>query len=355
MPDYSALTAELIDLLKQLIRTPSISREEDKTAQMLQDFIEGKGIAVERIKNNVIARCRDFVPGRPTVLLNSHHDTVKPSSAWTCDPFGAEEHDGRITGLGSNDAGASLVSLLGAFLVLDAQIDRPYNIIYAASAEEEVSGTEGAELFLKSLGTIDFGIVGEPTKMEMAIAEKGLMVLDCKAIGKAGHAAREEGINAIYLAMKDIEWFRTYQFPRVSEVLGPMKMTVSVINAGKQHNVVPDVCEFTVDVRLNGQYSNAEALEHIRQHVGCEVTARSLRLNSSQIPLQHPAVQRGISLGRPYYGSPTMSDQVFMPFPTIKMGPGDSARSHTADEYILRSEIEEAVPLYVSLLSGLQL
>lgn len=355
MPEYSALTAELIDLLKQLIRTPSLSREEDKTAQILQDFIEAKGIHTERIKNNVVARCRDFSPTRPTVLLNSHHDTVKPSSAWTSDPFGAEELDGRITGLGSNDAGASLVSLLGAFLIIEAQKDRTYNIMYAGSAEEEVSGTEGAELLLKSIGKIDFGIVGEPTKMEMAIAEKGLMVLDCKAIGKAGHAAREEGINAIYVAMKDIEWFRTYQFARVSEVLGPMKMTVSVINAGKQHNVVPDVCEFTVDVRLNGQYTNAEALEHIRQHVGCEVNARSLRLNSSQIDLQHPAVQRGIALGRPYYGSPTMSDQVFMNFPTIKMGPGDSARSHTADEYILRSEIEEAVPMYVALLTGLNL
>ena len=355
MPEYSALSAELIDLLKQLIRTPSISREEGQTADILQHFIESKGFVAERIKNNVVARSRDFSPTRPTVLLNSHHDTVKPSSAWTVDPFGAVETDGRITGLGSNDAGAPLVSLLGAFLVLEAQENRTYNIIYAASAEEEVSGTEGAELLLRSIGKIDFGIVGEPTKMEMAIAEKGLMVLDCKAIGKAGHAAREEGINAIYLAMKDIEWFRTYQFPKVSEILGPMKMTVSVINAGKQHNVVPDTCDFAVDVRLNGKYTNSEALEHIRERVSCQVSARSLRLNSSQIDIQHPAVQRGIALGIAYYGSPTMSDQVFMEFPTIKMGPGDSARSHTADEYILRSEIEAAIPQYVALLTGLQI
>jgi len=353
MSQYKELTNELIALLKQLIETPSLSREEDKTAELLAQFISKKGYTLQRIHNNVVVRSQNFSNNLPTVLLNSHHDTVKPNSSWTYDPFCATEENGKIIGLGSNDAGASLVSLLGAFLVLDAMDERAFNIIYAASAEEEVSGTQGAEMLVRELGQIDFGIVGEPTRMQMAIAEKGLMVLDCKAYGKAGHAARYEGENAIYKAMDSIHWFRTYQFPKVSDMLGLVKMTVSVIHAGKQHNVVPDLCEFTVDVRMNGQYTNAEALEHIQKHAGCDVKARSTRLNSSQIELAHPVVQRGIELGMEYYGSPTMSDQVFMPFPTIKIGPGDSARSHSADEYIYRSEIEEAIPLYVELLKNI--
>lgn len=349
------LKKEAIELLKELIRTKSYSRNEDETARLIENYIRSKGKEPFRIKNNVCVRSEEYNSKNPTILLNSHHDTVMATEKWTKDPFGAEVEGGKLTGLGSNDAGASLVALLAAFLYLDELPNKPYNLLFAASAEEEVSGTEGAELLMKEFASeISFGIVGEPTKMEMAIAEKGLMVLDCTAQGKAGHAARNEGVNAIYEALPDIEWFKSTILPKHSEVLGPVKMTVSMINAGKQHNVVPDSCTFVVDVRTNGMYTNQEVLGIISKSVKCDVKARSTRLNSSSIPLEHPLIQKGIQLGRPYYGSPTMSDQAFMPFPTLKMGPGDSARSHTADEYILLSEIEEGIDIYVRMLEGLE-
>jgi len=349
------LYSEAIILLQNLIKTQSYSREEEKTAELIESYLKNKGKNPFRIKNNVCIKSADFQKGRPTILLNSHHDTVRATVKWTTNPFGAEIHGDKLSGLGSNDAGASLVSLLATFLYLDEIKDRSYNIIYAASAEEEVSGTEGAELLMKEFGSeISFGIVGEPTKMEMAIAEKGLMVLDCTAHGKAGHAARNEGVNAIYKALEDISWFKNYTFPKESEVLGPIKMTVSMIQAGTQHNVVPDACSFVVDIRTNGMYTNQEVADSIKSNVTCDVLPRSLRLNSSYIPLDHPLIKRGIELGRPYYGSPTMSDQVFMNFPTLKMGPGDSARSHTADEYILLSEIKEGISIYISMLEGLK-
>jgi len=302
--------------------------------------------------NNVWVTSTRFDEKLPTILLNSHHDTVKPVAGWTYEPFAASVVDGMIYGLGSNDAGASLVSLLATFVHLDGVERRGYNLIFAASAEEEVSGTNGMEALLGVMPGIDVGIVGEPTRMEMAVAEKGLLVLDCVARGKAGHAARNEGVNAIYLAMEDIRWFQGHVFDKVSDLLGPVKMTVSMIKAGQQHNVVPDTCEFVVDIRVNELYTNEEVLEMASKSVGCEVKPRSLRLNSSRIELSHPLVARGLALAIPYYGSPTMSDQVFMRFPTIKMGPGDSARSHTADEFILIDEITSGIEKYCELLEG---
>jgi len=274
-------------------------------------------------------------------------------SGWTKDPFAPQTEDDILYGLGSNDAGASLVSLLHAFFYLTAK-KQDYNLIFLASCEEEVSGNGGVEAVVPELPEIEFGIVGEPTGMNPAIAEKGLLVLDCTAKGKAGHAARNEGDNAIYRAIMDIEWFRTYKFSEESDLLGPVKMTVTMINAGTQHNVIPDRCEFVVDVRSNELYSNEELFNIIDKHTDCEVKPRSFRLNSSRIALENPFVQRAIMVGKEPYGSPTLSDQTFMPFPTLKMGPGDSARSHTADEYILLSEIREAIELYVKLLDGLR-
>ncbi len=287
-------------------------------------------------------------------MLNSHIDTVKPSDKWTCDPFTPILKGDKLTGLGSNDAGAPLVSLIATFLIL-SQKEQPYNLLFAASAEEEISGKNGISSVLEEFGEIDLGIIGEPTQMQMAIAEKGLMVLDCFVHGKQGHAAREEGVNAIYKALPDIEWFRTYRFPKESEFLGPVKMTVTGIKAGSQHNVVPDMCEFMVDVRINEHYLNKELFELIQKSVNCEVKARSFRLNSSGIPVDHPVVKRGNDLGLSYYGSPTTSDQAVINFTTLKIGPGDSARSHTADEYVYLHEIEEGIDIYVKLLDGLNL
>ncbi len=348
-------TAEAIENLKKLIATPSFSSEEDKTAEILIEYIESKGIKVNRIKNNFWIKNDSWSDNKITILLNSHHDTVKPNKGYTRDPFSPDVEDGTLYGLGSNDAGGSLVSMLATFLRLNDKGELPFNLIWAASAEEETTGKDGIELLLTDLPKIDFGIVGEPSKMEMAIAEKGLMVLDCTAHGKSGHAARNEGINAIYKAMKDIEWFMTYEFPKVSEVLGKVKMSVTQINAGVQHNVVPKDCSFVVDVRSNELYSNKELHQLIQEHVECEVKARSYRINSTGIALDHPLIKRGLELGRPYYGSPTTSDKALMPFPTLKMGPGDSARSHTADEYIHLHEIEEGVELYIQFLTGLDL
>ncbi len=354
MSDIQAVANEVIELLKQLIAIESYSRQEDKAADVVEQFLQKKGFEVQRQGNNVWVWAAPKDANKPTILLNSHIDTVKASSKWTYNPFEPVVENGILYGLGSNDAGGPLVSLMATFFLL-ATKEQPYNLVFCASAEEEVSGINGVSSVLNEFGTVDLGIVGEPTQMHMAIAEKGLMVLDCEAKGKAGHAAREEGENAIYNALNDIEWFRNYQFPQVSELFGAVKMSVTQINAGTQHNVVPDSCSFVVDVRLNEKYSNAEALEHIQSKVTCDVKARSLRLNSSYISTEHPVIKRGINMGRDTYGSPTTSDQAVMPFTTLKLGPGDSARSHTANEYILLAEIHEGIQIYYDLLNQLNL
>ncbi|UYZ65007.1 M20 family metallo-hydrolase [Hymenobacter weizhouensis] len=349
------LTASATELLRELIRTPSFSREEGGTAELLTAFLERLGVPVQRLGHNVWARNRHFDANKPTILLNSHHDTVQPGSTWTYNPFGAVVEGDRLTGLGSNDAGASAVSLLAAFLHFQGQENLPYNLICALTAEEEISGAGGIRSVLPALGTIDLGVVGEPTQMDLAVAEKGLVVLDCVAHGRTGHAARDEGDNALYRALADMQWFRDFRFERVSELLGPVKMTVTQIQAGTQHNVVPDRCTFVVDVRPNELYSNAEVVELVRRHVQADVTPRSLHLNSSRISLDHPLVRRGLALGCCPFGSATLSDQSMMPFTTVKIGPGDSARSHTPDEYILLSEIRQGIGGYIALLDGLRL
>lgn len=345
-------TAEAITLLNALIGIPSISREEDKAADFLQNYIEESGIMTHRSGNNIWCIAPDFNPEKPTILLNSHIDTVKPVNGWRKHPYTAKVDDDKIYGLGSNDAGASVVSLFQTFKHLSGT-QQAYNLIYLASCEEEVSGKNGVESVLPSLPPIALAIVGEPTGMNPATAEKGLMVLDITAHGKAGHAARNEGENAIYKMMDDIQWLRNYQFPKVSPLLGPVKMSVTQINAGTQHNVVPDECSIVVDIRSNECYSNEELFSEICSHIQSEAKARSFRLNSSSISTEHPIVQRAIAMGRQPFGSPTLSDQALMKFPTLKIGPGDSARSHTADEYILIHEIEEAIDLYIQLLDGL--
>lgn len=352
--DIDSLYYNAVDLLKEMISTPSFSREEHNVAEVITACMRKMSFEPKRKGNNLWLQSPGFDNAKPTILLNSHMDTVRPVSGWVRDPFAPDVEDDILYGLGSNDAGASLVSLLHAFFMLTSK-KQDYNLIFLASCEEEVSGNGGAEAAVPELPEITFGIVGEPTGMNPAIAEKGLLVLDCTAYGKAGHAARNEGDNAIYKAMQDIEWFRTFQFPKISDLLGPVKMTVSMINAGTQHNVVPDKCDFVVDVRSNELYSNEKLFQLIDQHTSCQVKPRSFRLNSSQIALENPFVQRAIMIGKVPYGSPTLSDQTFMPFPTLKMGPGDSARSHTADEYICLSEIREAIELYVKLLDGLRL
>ncbi|MEP1150333.1 MAG: M20 family metallo-hydrolase [Balneola sp.] len=348
------LTNSAIELLKQLISIQSYSSEEDKTADLIEDYLEAHGFTPQRKKNNVWAWATERYDGKPTLLLNSHHDTVKASSKWNYDPFNPTVVDGKLIGLGSNDAGGPLVSLLHTFIYL-AKTEQPYNLVFLASAEEETSGKQGVPIVLEELGTIDVGVVGEPTSMNMAIAERGLIVLDCVAHGKSGHAARGEGENALYKAMKDIDWFRSYEFEKLSEVLGKINMTVTQIEAGSQHNVVPDECKFVVDVRPNEHYTNKEIVEEIKKHVDCEVTPRSLNLNASGISKEHPIVVKGKKLGIKRYGSQTMSDQVHMPFPCIKMGPGDTHRSHTADEYIYLKEIEEGINIYIELLNGLEI
>ncbi|RPD45359.1 M20/M25/M40 family metallo-hydrolase [Hymenobacter sediminis] len=349
------LTEDAIELLQELIQTPSLSREEDQTAELIFRFLAFHGAHPRRDKNNVWAISKHFDASKPTILLNSHHDTVKAGNTWTYDPLGAVVEGDKLIGLGSNDAGASAVSLLATFLYFHERTDLAYNLICAITAEEEVSGVNGIRNVLPLLPPINLGIVGEPTQMDLAVAEKGLVVLDCVAHGRTGHAAREEGENALYKAVADIRWFEEFRFPKVSPLLGPVKMTVTQIQAGSQHNVVPDRCNFVVDVRTNELYSNQEVVELVRQHVTSDVTPRSTHLNSSRIDLSHPLVQRGISLGRRTFGSVTLSDQSMMPFTTVKVGPGDSARSHTPDEYILLSEIRAGVKGYVALLDGLEL
>lgn len=348
------LQEEAIALLKELIATPSLSKEEDQTAGILCRFIGTKGIAHTRVGNNVFALNKYYDEQKPTILLNSHHDTVKPNPQYTRNPYSPDEQDGKLFGLGSNDAGGCLVSLLATFLHYYDKQDLKYNVIIAATAEEEISGTGGIEYALQYLPKIDCAIVGEPTQMQMAVAERGLMVLDCTSHGKAGHAARNEGENAIYKALKDIEWFRSFEFPKVSDLLGANKMSVTVIETeNKAHNVVPAVCRFVVDTRINELYSFEEVLQVIKEQVSCEVKPRSIRLRSTAIALDHPLVKAGISLGRTYYGSPTTSDKALMPFQALKMGPGDSARSHTADEFIYTEEIRNGIELYIQLLNQL--
>lgn len=344
------LQKDSIELLKELITIQSFSKEEDKTADAIEQFLQQRGIKTQRKLNNVWAYNKNFDAAKPTLLLNSHHDTVKPNSGYTRDPYAPSVEDGKLYGLGSNDAGGCLVSLIATFLYYNEQADLTYNICLATTAEEEISGNHGLECVLPDLGELEFAIVGEPTQMQLAIAERGLLVLDCTATGRAGHAAREEGDNAIYKALKDIEWFRNYRFSKVSEVFGPLKMSVTIINAGSQHNVVPATCTFTVDVRVTDAYTNEEVLKIIRTNVDCEVKPRSVRLKPSSIDKEHPLVQSGIALGRTTYGSPTTSDQALLSIPSLKVGPGDSARSHMADEYVFVNEVEEGIKLYIEML-----
>lgn len=344
---------DAIDLLKGMIARPSISRDESDVADFLQSRWKAAGHVVHRRGNNLWIFSEEFDTSKPNLLLNSHIDTVKPVSGWEREPFIPDDSDGEnLYGLGSNDAGASVVSLYEAFTLLSRK-KQDYNLIFLASAEEEVSGKNGLELALAAIPEISFAVVGEPTGMNPAVAEKGLMVLDCTAHGKAGHAARNEGINAITEAIKDINWFNSYRFPKESELLGPVKMSVTVINAGTQHNVIPDRCDYVVDVRSNEFYSNAELLQIISDSVDSDVKPRSLRLNSSRLDSSHPFVRRALLMGKDAFGSPTLSDQALMPFPSVKIGPGDSSRSHSADEYVKLMEIREAIDLYVRLLDGL--
>lgn len=350
--ELTILHTEAVSLLKKLISTPSFSREEAETASVLESFFAEKGIPAKRYLNNVWALNKYFDAAKPSLLLNSHHDTVKPNRNYTLDPFSPIEKEGRLYGLGSNDAGGCLVSLIAVFMHYYGRKDLAYNLVFAATAEEEISGVNGIEKLLPELPPLSCGIVGEPTLMNMAVAERGLMVLDVLTTGRAGHAAREEGENALYKALIDIDWFRNYQFEKVSPLLGKVKMTVTVIDTeNKAHNVVPAQCHFVVDTRVNELYTFEEVLETVHKHVKSEVKPRSTRLRSTSIPMDHPLVKAGLQLNRSYYGSPTTSDKALMPFPTLKMGPGDSARSHTADEYIHLHEIQEGIDLYIQLLN----
>lgn len=347
------LKTDAVELLKKLIAIPSFSKEEAETAALLEATLKNSGVEVNRYMNNVWATNKYFNPDKPSLLLNSHHDTVKPNKAYTLNPFIPFEDDGKLFGLGSNDAGGCLVSLLAVFLHFYERSDLKYNLVFAATAEEEISGINGIEVLLHQLPPLDCGIVGEPTLMHMAVAERGLLVLDVTATGRAGHAAREEGENALYKALADIEWFRNFKFEKVSPLLGPVKMTVTVIDTeNRAHNVVPPVCHFVVDTRVNELYSFEEVLDTISANVKSEVKARSMRMRSTSIALDHPLVKAGLSMGRDYYGSPTTSDKALMPFQTLKMGPGDSARSHTADEFIYVREIHEGIEMYIQLLNS---
>lgn len=380
-------TQESIELLEKIISIPSVSRDETAVADVLEQQMKEWGLAPKRFKNNLVLTPHDLPTTPPdlptgggegpTILLNAHIDTVKPSDSWTKDPFKPTWEGETLYGLGSNDCGGGLVSLLAAYRILttphppkgellnDSQTAKAINnlplggiegaagsLIFVASTEEEVSGKDGFEYVRQFLPPIDVAIVGEPTGMQPAIAEKGLMVVDMVSHGKAGHAARNEGVNAIYEALDDIRWIRDYKFDKVSKLLGPTKMTLTVINAGRQHNVIPDRCEMIIDVRTNEHYTNEEVFNILQQNCKSELKARSFRLSSSHISEEHPLIQRLISMGRTPFGSPTLSDQALMPWPSFKLGPGDSARSHTADEFIKASEIEEAVRMYVELLKN---
>lgn len=356
--EHTTLYNDAVDLLKNLIATPSFSKQEDKTADIIEQFLQEKGVEINRFLNNVWAVNQHFDPAKPTLILNSHHDTVQPNKGYTLDPFSPIEKEEKLYGLGSNDAGGCLVSLIATFLHFYPQQNLSHNIVLAATAEEEISGKNGVEALLQNekfkaatLNEISFGIVGEPTLLNLAIAERGLMVLDATAHGIAGHAAREEGKNAIYKALKDIQWLSTHKFEKISEWLGPVKMNVTVINTdNKAHNVVPAQCTYVVDVRVNELYTFEEVLQTIQENIKSAIAPRSTRLRSTSISINHPLVQAGISMGKTCYGSPTTSDKALMPFPVLKMGPGDSARSHTADEFIYLQEIEDGINTYIALL-----
>jgi len=342
-----------IALLKDLISTPSFSGEESFTATLIQCFLQNRWVETHRKLHNIWAFNRFYDPAKPTILLNSHHDTVKPNLQYTRDPFNPVTVGDKLYGLGSNDAGGCLVALLATFLHFYQRHDLPYNLCYAATAEEETSGENGLKLILPDLGHLDFAIVGEPTLMNLAIAERGLMVLDCVATGKAGHAAREEGDNAIYKTLKDIEWFSNFTFPEVSDTLGAVKMSVTTINAGSQHNIVPGTCKFTVDIRLTDAYTCDEILQIVRQNVNSTVIPRDFYLKPSVIDINHPVVKAGIMMDCDTYGSPTTSDQALLNIPSVKLGPGDSARSHMSDEYIFISEIQHGIKVYTGILEML--
>lgn len=345
---------QAVALLQRMISIPSFSKEEEFLANYLERYTRELGLNPSRSGNNIWVKNTHFDSKKKTILLNSHIDTVKPSSAYTKDPFVGVIEDGKLYGLGSNDAGGCVVGLLSAFIHFKDRQDLPFNLVFAATAEEEISGLNGIEslipTFRAELGEIMGALVGEPTSMQMAVAEKGLLVLDCTATGRSGHAARDEGDNAIYKALDDITWFRDYRFDKSSALLGPNKMSVTIVNAGTQHNVVPRECTFTVDVRLNELYDFDGVLEQIRSKVKCEVKPRSTRIKSTSIPMDHPLVKAGLSMGKTHYGSPTTSDKALMPWPALKIGPGDSARSHTADEFIFIDQIREGIEHYIALL-----
>ena len=343
--------SDAVELLKKLIATPSVSRNEKDAADIMEQTIRSYGFEPQREANNIWIIDPHYDESRPTLLLNAHIDTVKPVASWTRDPFSPDVEDGVLYGLGSNDCGGGLCSLLQIFRML-IQKPQHYNLIYLASAEEEVSGKDGITRALPLLPHIDLAIVGEPTGMNPAVAEKGLMVLDVIAHGKSGHAARNEGVNAIYEALDDMRWIRDYKFEKVSEFLGPTKMTLTVVNAGTQHNVIPDKCTMLVDIRTNEFYDNEEVFEFIRQHLKSEVKAHSFRLKSSRIDPEHPLIKKCVAMGMKPFGSPTLSDQALMHFPSFKLGPGESSRSHSANEFIRISEIRDAIAKYETLLDG---
>lgn len=345
------LTENSIALLKKLIATPSFSKKEDESALIIEHFFGDQNISTKRHKNNIWATNKYFDEAKPTILLNSHHDTVKPNSGYSKDPFTPAIEEGKLFGLGANDAGGPLTSLISTFVYFYSKKNLNYNLVFAASAEEEISGSYGINSILDKMPEINCAIVGEPTQMRMAVAEKGLMVLDCTTSGVSGHAARNEGDNAIYNALQDIKWFQSYKFPKESETLGPVKMTVTKIQAGKKHNVVPGTCDFTVDVRSTDAYSNKEILDIINNHVKSNINARSTRLNPSFIPPDHPIVVAGNKLGLEQFGSPTLSDQALLSVPSLKIGPGHSARSHSADEFIRLDEIKDGIGTYIKLIN----
>jgi acetylornithine deacetylase len=346
------LYSEAKQLLVDLIGTPSLSGNEAKAANIIQKYLERFCLSVERKYNNVWAVNRFAVPGKKTLLLNSHLDTVKPNIGWKIDPYKPKEYQGKLYGLGSNDAGGALVALFAVFKYFYDRPDLPYNLMYTATAEEETTGANGISAILRSIGVIDLAIVGEPTGMDLAVAEKGLIVLECEAKGVAGHAARDLGENAILKAIPDIQWFSSYKFDRISKYLGPVKMTVTQINAGYQHNVIPDSCTFTVDIRTTDVYTHEEIMDVINKNISSEVKRGSLRLNPSGIPDEHTLVKAAKKLGISTFGSPTLSDQALLNVPSVKMGPGRSERSHTADEYIELNELEEGITKYIQLLEA---
>ncbi len=347
-------TSEAVSILKSLIEIPSTSRNEEHASDFIANTLGKYGLIFERIGNNILSKNSDFNDKKPTLLLNAHIDTVKPTKSWYRDPFAATIEGDKLFGLGSNDCGGGVVSTLMTYIYL-SQREQSYNLLWLASAEEEVSGENGTRMVIPSLPKIDIAIVGEPTGMQPAIAEKGLLVIDAIAHGVSGHAAREGGVNAIYKALEDINTIKSFKFEKNSELLGPTKMSVTIINAGTQHNVIPDECKFTIDIRTNEKYTNEEIYNILLKHLQSDLNARSFRLSSSHIDENTVIIKRCKELGMKPFGSPTLSDQALMPFPSFKLGPGESIRSHSADEFILISEIDNAIKTYIKLLDGMEI